>query len=147
MQLKSTTNSINYDARYIVFMLLIFIGFPRSHNGEESACQWRRQRNSGLITRLGRSPGEGNGNPFSVLAWKFPWVEKSDRLQSMGLQRVGHNWATEQIRTHTHRHSLGRKRESINCYKTDVLFAKYFGESFQIIPICQIYCNKACLIP
>jgi len=30
----------------------------------------------------------------STLAWKIPWTEKPDRLQSMGLQRVGHNWAT-----------------------------------------------------
>ena len=31
---------------------------------------------------------------FSILAWRIPWTEKPDRLQSMGLQRVGHNWAT-----------------------------------------------------
>ena len=30
----------------------------------------------------------------SILAWKIPWMEEPDRLQSMGLQRVGHNWAT-----------------------------------------------------
>ena len=24
-------------------------------------------------------------------AWKIPWMEEPDRLQSMGLQRVGHN--------------------------------------------------------
>ena len=29
----------------------------------------------------------------STLAWKIPWMEEPDRLQSMGLQRVGHNWA------------------------------------------------------
>ena len=28
-----------------------------------------------------------------TLAWKIPWAEKPDRLQSMGLQRVGHDWA------------------------------------------------------
>ena len=29
---------------------------------------------------------------FSALAWKIPWKEEPDRpLQSMGLQRVGHN--------------------------------------------------------
>ena len=39
-----------------------------------------------LITELGRSPGEGNGNP--------PWTVEPSRLQSMGSQRVGHNWAT-----------------------------------------------------
>ena len=26
-----------------------------------------------------------------TLAWKIPWMEKPDRLQSMGLQRVGHD--------------------------------------------------------
>ena len=30
----------------------------------------------------------------STLAWKIPWTEEPDRLQSMGLQRVRHNWAT-----------------------------------------------------
>ena len=30
----------------------------------------------------------------STLAWKIPWVEEPGRLQSMGSQRVGHNWAT-----------------------------------------------------
>ena len=29
-----------------------------------------------------------------TLAWKIPWMEEPDRLQSMGSQRVGHNWAT-----------------------------------------------------
>ena len=28
----------------------------------------------------------------STLAWKIPWTEEPDRLQSMGLQRVGHDW-------------------------------------------------------
>ena len=27
----------------------------------------------------------------SILAWKIPWMEEPDRLQSMGLQRVGHD--------------------------------------------------------
>ena len=27
----------------------------------------------------------------SILAWKSPWTEESDGLQSMGLQKVGHN--------------------------------------------------------
>ena len=28
------------------------------------------------------------------ISWKIPWTEEPDRLQSMGLQRVGHDWAT-----------------------------------------------------
>ena len=27
----------------------------------------------------------------STIAWKIPWTEEPDRLQSMGLQRVGHD--------------------------------------------------------
>ena len=29
----------------------------------------------------------------SILAWKIPWIEEPGRLQSMGSQRVGHDWA------------------------------------------------------
>ena len=28
----------------------------------------------------------------STIAWKIPWTEEPGRLQSMGSQRVGHNW-------------------------------------------------------
>ena len=30
----------------------------------------------------------------SILAWKIPWTEEPGRLQSMGSQRVGHDWVT-----------------------------------------------------
>ena len=30
----------------------------------------------------------------STLAWKIPWTEEPDRQQSMGSQRVRHDWAT-----------------------------------------------------
>ena len=30
----------------------------------------------------------------SILAWKIPWTEEPGRLQSIGSQRVGHDWAT-----------------------------------------------------
>ena len=30
----------------------------------------------------------------STLAWRIPWREEPGRLQSMGSQRVGHDWAT-----------------------------------------------------
>jgi len=55
-----------------------------------------------MISGLGRSPGEGNGNPlqYSCLenpmdrgAWQFtiPWTEEPGRLQFIGLQRIGHD--------------------------------------------------------
>ena len=30
----------------------------------------------------------------SIHAWRIPWTEKPGRLQSTGMQRVGHNLAT-----------------------------------------------------
>ena len=33
---------------------------------------------------------------FSTLAWKIPWTEEPGGLQSMGSQRVGHDWVTNQ---------------------------------------------------
>ena len=55
-----------------------------------------------LIPEPGRSPGEGNGNLVQYSCWKIPRTEESSRLQSVGLQTAGHNWAC------THRyHCLG----------------------------------------
>ena len=53
-------------------------------------------RDTGSITELGGSPGEGNGNPLQYLAWEVPWTEEPGRLQSMGLPRVGHDLVTKQ---------------------------------------------------
>ena len=32
----------------------------------------------------------------SMLAWEIPWTEEPGGLQSMGSQRVGHNWVIKQ---------------------------------------------------
>ena len=36
---------------------------------------------------------------FNIVAWKIPWSEEPGRLQSMGLQRVRHDWVTEHANT------------------------------------------------
>ena len=47
-----------------------------------------------------QSPGWGDllekemATHSSTLAWKSPWTEEPGRLQSMGSQRVGHDWVT-----------------------------------------------------
>ena len=33
---------------------------------------------------------EGMATHSSILAWRIPWTEEPDGLQSMGLQRAGH---------------------------------------------------------
>ena len=46
----------------------------------------------GLIPGSRRSPGGGHGNPlqYSCLE-RIPWTEEPGRLQSIGLQRIGHD--------------------------------------------------------
>ena len=49
---------------------------------------------------LERFPKEGKGYPRQPAFWpgESPWTEETSRLQSMGPQRVRHDWATK----HTH---------------------------------------------
>ena len=42
-------------------VLLYSTGFPGSSDGKEAAC---KEGDQGLVPGSGRSPGEGNGNPF-----------------------------------------------------------------------------------
>ena len=71
-----------------LYLLLVHNG---GSQGKASAC---------IVGDQVRSPvredplGKEMATHSSILAWKIPWTEKPDRLQSMGLQRVGHNWVT-----------------------------------------------------
>ena len=69
--------------------------FPGGSEGKESACN---AGELGSILGLGRSPGEGNGNPLQYSCLKIPWTEEPGGLQSVGSQRVGHDSVTN---THT----------------------------------------------
>ena len=42
----------------------------------------------------------------STLAWKIPWTKEPGRLQSMGLQRVGHDLVTKQQQQYPHKYYL-----------------------------------------
>ena len=67
------------------------VGFLGGSDGKESTCN---VGDPGLTLASGRSPGEGNGNHSCILAWKIPWAEEPGGLQSMGWQRVRHDWVT-----------------------------------------------------
>ena len=47
-----------------------------------------------VMTNLDRILEKAMAPHSSTLAWKIPWTEEPARLQSMGLQRVRHDWAT-----------------------------------------------------
>ena len=88
--------------------------------GERGECK------SWLKTKRSKSKDEGIqshhsmankcGNPLekemathsSILAWKIPWTEERGRPQSLGWQRVSHDW--------THQHKWGNNGNSDRLY-------------------------------
>ena len=58
------------------------MGFPDGSADEESTCN---AGDAGLIPGLGRSPGEGNGNPSQYSCLEIPRTEESGKLLSMGM--------------------------------------------------------------
>ena len=36
---------------------------------------------------------KGMASHSSMLTWKIPWTEEAGGVQSIGLQRLGHDWA------------------------------------------------------
>ena len=48
-------------------------------------------RDVSSIPGLGRSPGEGHGNPLQYPYLKIPWTEEPGGLLSVGSQRVRHD--------------------------------------------------------
>ena len=68
------------------------------------------QQQASLVAQMGKNPPtiretwflslgwedplkEGMATHSSFLAWRIPWTEEPGELQSMGSQRVGHDWA------------------------------------------------------
>ena len=61
----------------------------------------------------------------SILAWEIPWTEEPDMLQSMGSQRVGHDWAT-----------------SLHFEYTNNVYVMYIWCCFSVTQSCPILCNS-----
>ena len=57
-------------------------------------------RDLGSILWVERSQETKMATHSSILAWKIPWTEGPGGLQSMGLQRVRHNWACKLTLSH-----------------------------------------------
>ena len=54
----------------------------------------------------------------SILAWRTPWTEKPGGLQSMGSQRLGHDWVTS---TFTFTYEKIRKIAQLGIIRTPIL--------------------------
>ena len=68
--------------------VLVFKGFPGGAEVKASACN---VGGLGSIPGLGRSPGEGNGNPLQYSCLENPMDRGALWATVHQLQRVGHN--------------------------------------------------------
>ena len=72
---------------------------PGGASGTELACQCRRCTETWVWSLGWEDPlEEGIATLSSILAGRIPWTEEPGGLQSMGLQRVRHDWSDS---THT----------------------------------------------
>ena len=71
--------------------LSLKMGFPGGSADKESACSagvlvwslgWENHLEKGMATHS------------NILAWRLPWTEEPGGLQSMGSQRIRHDWVT-----------------------------------------------------
>ena len=68
------------------------MGFPRGSVGKESACN---AAEVGLIPGLGRSPGEGSGNPLQYSCLGNPMDRAAWWATVHGVARVRHDLVTK----------------------------------------------------
>ena len=83
--------------------------FPGGSDGKASACQiqslgWEDPLQKEMATHS------------SILAWKTAWMDKPPRLQSMELQRVGHNWVTSLLHCSFYMSCLSMFNTSCNSF-------------------------------
>ena len=65
--------------------------FPHGSDSKKSACN---AGDMGLSLGSGIFLEKGMATLTTILVREIPWTEEPGGLQSMGLQRVGHDWAT-----------------------------------------------------
>ena len=68
-------------------------GFPGGTRGREPTCQCRRHKRPGFSPSVRGTPGGGHGKPLQDSCLENPMDREPGRLQSMGSQRVTHDWS------------------------------------------------------
>ena len=97
---QSVTYSHQMNVEFIYVKSILYSenrGFP---NGSVVKNPPANIGDTDSMPGLGRSPGEGNGNPLQYCCLEIPWMKEPGRLQSVGLQRIRLNRVTE------HEHDL-----------------------------------------
>ena len=67
--------------------LMLSQDFPGGSDGKQSTCN---AGDSSLILGWEDPLEKDMDTHYIILAWRIPWTDEPGRLQSVGLQRVGH---------------------------------------------------------
>ena len=71
-----------------------YLGFPGGTSGKEPGCQCRRHKRYSFQSLCWEDPLEEEMSTHPrIFVWRIPWTEEPGGLQSIGLQRVGHDWS------------------------------------------------------
>ena len=76
---------------FLPLVTLLHEGFPDGSVSKEPLSKAGATGDMGSILGLRRSSREGHGNPLQHSCLKNSWTDEPGGLQSIGLQRVGHN--------------------------------------------------------
>ena len=79
---------------YMYVCVCVCVCFPSGSSGKEPTCQCRRHKRLGFDPWVRKIPWRREWQPTLVfLPGESLWTEEPGRLQSMGSQRVGHEWS------------------------------------------------------
>ena len=94
LQLNTDVNTCFVSAKFSLWLKISnyypLNGFPGGSDGKASAYNAEDP-----VQSLGEEAflEKEMATHSSTLGWKIPWTKEPGRLQSMGSQRVGHDWA------------------------------------------------------
>ena len=101
-QFRRGGKKINKDLYFVISMFISGISLVAQMVRNLPAMQETWVQSLGWVDPLEKRMATHS----SILAWRITWTEGPGGLQSMGLQRVGHDWATNMhAHTHTHTHT------------------------------------------
>ena len=79
---------------------------------------------------------EGMAIHSPILAWRIPWTDEPGRIQSMGSQRAGHDWATE--------HNVEPKHQSDQHNQAGANDFQHLIWIFLVCPLSPAWYNIGC---
>ena len=92
--LRGNTTQTSSSAEWINKAVYLYYGASKMAQWERIHLPMQETQEIRLPSPVQEDPlEEETATCFSILSWKLPWTEEPGRLQSMGSQRVRHNWA------------------------------------------------------